>query len=204
MGKVVNKKDLAEIIGVTERTLTDWQKEEGFPMLVDAARGHENQYDVTTVIQWMIDREVRKISRETQRDRLARLQGDKMEIELAKENGTLIPASEIEPTWQSRVLTAAAFMASRHSRLAGMLEATPGIEAKRQMLKQEDAAFLTRLGVDGERMQAEVEALLQKVSTVEASTFLKRLAANDDTPHTPDGPASGLGEVRPSGEGPPV
>lgn len=201
MGRVVNKKDLADLIGVTERTLTDWQKEEEFPIILDAERGYENQYDTEAIIKWMIVREVRKVSRETQKDRLSRLQGDKLEIELAKENGTLVPANEIEPLWQSRVLSASAFMHSRHSRLAGMLEATPGIEAKRQLLKQEDAAFLTRLGIDGDRMQTALAELLEKVSAVEAEKFLRKLAGkNDDTPNALGSAAPGVGEIRPAGE----
>jgi hypothetical protein len=93
--------------------------------------------------------------------------------------GTLVPAADVKPLWENRVLTAAAFMAGRHSRLAAMIEAAPGIEAKRALLKIEDASFLTKLGVDGERMQAEVEALLATLPHAEASAFLRRVAGDD-------------------------
>lgn len=58
---------------------------------------------------------------------------------------------------------AAEFMASRHLRLAETLEASPGLEAKRELIKASDAEFLAKLGAAGERLQREVDALLAKV-----------------------------------------
>ena len=59
---------------------------------------------------------------------------------------------------------------------ARRIEAAPGIEAKRALLKAEDANFLTKLGVEGERMQSEVDALLATLPAEEASAFLLRIA----------------------------
>ena len=73
------------------------------------------------------------------------------------------------------------------SRLAGILEATIGIEAKREVLKKEDADFLTKLGTDGARMQRELAELLEKVSADEAAAFLRRIATHDN----PAEPAGG-------------
>lgn len=178
MGKVVNKAELEALLGVSHTTLTEWQ-EQGLPIEKRGERGQENKYDVPAVIRWMIDREVKKASRETQRDRLTRLQADRIEREELVAQGELVPAGEIEPTWKHRVLSAAAFLAGQHSRLAGILEATPGVEAKRKVLRTEFSQFLTRLGVDGERMQDEVEALLGRVAENEAAAFMKRIAGVD-------------------------
>jgi len=42
---IVNKKELAEIIGISERSLTEWQKE-GLPVASYADnRGQANEYD---------------------------------------------------------------------------------------------------------------------------------------------------------------
>lgn len=184
MGKTVNKRELAGILGKTERALTDWQ-EEGLPILHKGARGEENEYDTEVVVDWLVQRALARAGKtESQRDREARLRGDKLELELAQLNGSLVAADQVDPVWQSRVLAAAFYMTSRHSRLAGVLEATPGIEAKREILKREDADFLTKLGVEGVRMQAEVDALLERISAVEAEAFLRRVAGHDDQQRT--------------------
>ena len=59
---------------------------------------------------------------------------------------------------------AAEFMANRHLRLAETLDVSPGLEAKRNLLKASDAEFLTKLGAAGERLQREVDALLAKLA----------------------------------------
>lgn len=201
MGKKVNQTQLAEILGVSDVTLWEWQKQ-GLPIAGRGDRGQENSYDTAAVIAWMIEREVRKVSTETQRDRLARLQADVLEIELAEKKNTLVPAAEIEPAWQTRVLSAAAFAHAAPSRWAQELEARPGIEAKRAFLKDELAAFLTHLGVEGERMQAEVEGLLARLSEQEAAAFITRLTAHGATPDTRRDTDAGMGEDRPAGENP--
>jgi len=159
---------------------------------------------------------VKRAMRETQRDRLTRLQADRLEQEIATNNRELIPAGEIEPTWKHRVMSAAAFLAGQHSRLAGILEATPGVEAKRTVLRTEFGAFLTRLGVDGERMQDEIERLLGQIADTEAADFLKRLTGqgadpaapmtripnHDPTPDVAPSGEPGVGGVRPAAEGP--
>jgi len=177
---VVNQGQLAEILGKTDVTIWEWQQETPpLPILERGAKGKENKYDTAAVIAWCIDREVRKSSGGSQKDRLARLQGDRLELDLARDRGVLVPVGEVKPLWESRVLAAAAFMASRASRLAAILEATPGLEAKRDVLKKEDVEFLKKLGVEGERMQAELEKLLERVSAVEADAFLQRIRGDD-------------------------
>lgn len=180
MGKIVNQSELSEILGVSDVTVWEWQKI-GLPVEKIGSRGAANSYDTANVIAWRIQHELQRAGKgETQRDREARLRGDLLEIELAKERGILVPATEVKPTWESRVLVAAAFMMSRASRLAAVLEASPGIEAKRAALKKEDAEFLTRLGVDGERMQQAVEDLLMKESATEVTNLMRRISGHDD------------------------
>jgi phage terminase Nu1 subunit (DNA packaging protein) len=189
MGKKVNQTELAEILGKSDVTLWEWARDNAdFPILKRAERGEANEYDTEAVIAWLIERAVHKVQSESQKDRLARLQGDMLEIELQRERGSLVPTVEVEPVWQQRVLAAAAFLHSQPSRLAGMLEAVEGEEAKRQLLKSEFADFLTRLGAEGEGIQADLEELLAKVSTAEADAFLKRIAGHDDKPNAA-GPA---------------
>jgi phage terminase Nu1 subunit (DNA packaging protein) len=182
MSKTVNKRELAEVLGKTERAITDWQEETpALPIAKRGARGQEHEYDTAAVIDWLVERALAKAGKaESQRDREARLRADLLEFELAEKRGTMVPADQVGPIWEARVLAAAFYMSSRHSRLAGMLEATPGIEAKRALLKQEDQDFLSKLGVDGKRMQEEVDKLLERLSADEAAAFLRRVAGNDD------------------------
>ncbi len=204
MGKVVNQTELAEIMGVSDVTLWEWQKQ-GMPVQKRGARGEANAYDTSEAIAWRIERELAKVSgTESQKDRLARLQGDKLELDLAVQRGTLIPADEIEPTWHDRVLSAAAFMHSQPSRLAGILEATPGIEAKREVLKTEFADFLTKLGMNGEHMQREVEQLLAGAAADEAASFLRRIAGDDPKPNLEGDAQPGMGEAHPDEKNPSV
>ena len=53
MGKRVNKKELAAILGVTEKTLTSWQKS-GMPIEVAGGRGSRNEYDTQIIIDWIV------------------------------------------------------------------------------------------------------------------------------------------------------
>lgn len=189
MGMTVNQTQLAELLGVSDVTIWEWQKlEPPLPMLKQGARGEPNQYDLREVIGWYVAREVKKLAPKAAREEREAIELELRQLDLAERKNTLVPAAEVRPLWENRVLTAAAFMAGRHSRLAAMLEAAPGIEAKRELLKKEDANFLTKLGVDGERMQAELEALLARLAAEDASEFLRRIAGDDNKQST-EGPA---------------
>ncbi|WP_025041019.1 terminase small subunit [Nitrosospira briensis] len=135
MSKIVNKSALSEIVGISERTLTDWQRD-GLPVVYSGERGESNQYDTEQVIAWMIAREVAKFQVESQKDRLSRLQGDKVELEIAEKRGLLIPVGEIEPAWNAMVASARSFLRSQPDRLAHLLEVTDGVDAKRDLIAE--------------------------------------------------------------------
>lgn len=144
MGKIVNKREIAEIVGVSERSLTDWQRD-GLPVAYSGERGESNQYDTEQVIAWMIGREVSKVQGESQKDRLARLQGDKVELEIAEKRGLLVPAEEIEPTWTALVAAARSYIRAEPDRLAHLLDVTEGVDAKRDLLIETFDEFLRKL-----------------------------------------------------------
>lgn len=135
MGKLVNKRELSEIVGVAERTLTTWQQD-GMPIAAKRGRGASGGYDTEQVINWMIARQVGKIEDESPKDRLSRLQGDKVEIEIAEKLKELVPVAEIEPAWFSMVASAKSFLRSQPDRLAQLLEVTDGVEAKRDLIAE--------------------------------------------------------------------
>jgi hypothetical protein len=173
-GRFVNKRQLAEMLDVSSTTLDDWQAQ-GLPIQERGAPGQENTYDVAAVFQWYGRRAALKVAGESQGDRHLRLKSDLLERELAEKDKTLVPVDQIEPVWRGAVLAGTSFMLGRHSRLAGLLEATPGVEAKRALLKQEDAEFLAKLGVNGERYMLELQALLDSLSPEVVESFYRRL-----------------------------
>lgn len=99
----VNKRQLAEIFGKSEETLTQWQKD-GMPVLKRGRKGVDGQYEPHRCIEWLLTREVSKVQGELPRDRLARVQAERIEMDMATERGELVPAPEIEPAWAGHVI----------------------------------------------------------------------------------------------------
>src|ERR1700694_2099962 len=117
-GKRVNQAELAEILGKSDVTIWEWQKE-GLPIAKQGVRGTENEYDTADVIAWLEQRaRVAAGKAEKASEREARLRGDLLEFEIAEKNKVLVPSTEVRPVWEGRVLAAAAYMRSRASQLA--------------------------------------------------------------------------------------
>lgn len=102
---LVNKRGLADVLGVSERTLTEWQKD-GLPISVKAERGGENQYDTTQAIKWMVDKQIERMKLVSPKDRLDNLRADEIEVRLAKDAGLLINSAECELIWVSLITSA--------------------------------------------------------------------------------------------------
>lgn len=132
MSKQVAKSELAQILGVSERTLTHWQKEDGFPILYRGKRGEANQYDTTDVIQWWHNREMGRLidgdgdeslDLNRERARLAKAQADRTELELRKRRGEVAEVGEFEQAWTTLLLN------FRTRMLALPVRATPLVAA---------------------------------------------------------------------------
>ncbi len=52
MAMVLNKVGLSARLGVSERTLTEWQRK-GMPVVSQGRRGNSNGYDLASVVQWI-------------------------------------------------------------------------------------------------------------------------------------------------------
>lgn len=87
---LVNKGKLAEILGVSEQTLTAWQ-DKGMPVVARNGRGHTNQYDTHEVIRWWINRETGD-DLNAERTRLTREQANKAALENGRLRGELVDA----------------------------------------------------------------------------------------------------------------
>lgn len=152
MGRIVNQRELAEILDVSAKSVSLWQRE-GLPIALETDNGVENQYDTGAVIRWYVAREVTKGANETEKDRLNRLQGDKIELEIAEKRRELIPASEIEPAWVGMILAAREALLSIPDRIAPLLAHLDGVDAMRDLLSEQiEDALLKLAATDGERI----------------------------------------------------
>lgn len=152
MGRIVNQREMAEILDVSAKSVSLWQRD-GLPIALETENGVENQYDTGAVIRWYVAREVAKGANETEKDRLNRLQGDKIELEIAEKRRELIPASEIEPAWAGMILAAREALLSIPDRIAPLLAHLDGVDAMRDLLSEQiEDALLKLAATDGERI----------------------------------------------------
>lgn len=130
MGQLVNKQELAKIVGRSEPTLTTWQKR-GMPIKLEARRGASNQYDTADVIAWMIRQEIEKLTvgedgtvhdYEAERARLTHHQANKTELEAKVLRGELIPADTVERVQGSMVGAFRSKLLSMPTKTAGKVQ----------------------------------------------------------------------------------
>lgn len=148
---IVSKRVLSEILGISETSLTEWQKENPpMPVDVPGGRGVDGQYDTVAVIRWMIDRALRKAQIETPRDRLSRVQAERVELEIAEKRGELIPAEKIRPTWAAMTTAMRQAMRALPANVVPMLvQFADDQDAMRDLLGESIDDALTKLSVDG-------------------------------------------------------
>lgn len=141
--RVKGQEQIAALFGVAPKTITEWQVM-GFPVAVQGGPGAASEYDAPACVTWLVDREVRKVRAESPKDRLSRLQGDRIEQEMLRDRRLLIAADEVEPLWASAVLAAREFLIGEPPRLASLAIGLdkPAVE---KLLAETFATFLTRL-----------------------------------------------------------
>jgi phage terminase Nu1 subunit (DNA packaging protein) len=136
MTKIVNKKALAETLGVSERSLTHWQKA-GMPIKREGAYGAENEYSTADVVRWMVQREAAKIRQgESARDVLARRQTEEIEERLKVTRGQAIQACEIKPAWVARVVASRQALRDMVADIVPALAQLDGPDAMRDLLEE--------------------------------------------------------------------
>lgn len=150
-GKTVNKRELAEILGVTERALTLWQKQ-GMPMQQADVRGAENAYNSAAVVAWMVERATRKVKQkakfESPRDRLSNLQADRIAMELAEKRGETLTREEARPLWLDLMAGLKQDLLALPAGLAPLLDQMEGVDPKRDLLEDAINNALARLSSD--------------------------------------------------------
>lgn len=146
MGRTVSKLDLGEIVGRDERTLSRWQKE-GMPVVqFGVGRGNENQYDTQAVIEWLMHQAALNGKKETTRDRLDRIRGDREELALAKDLGAVVIEAEMVERFEE-VITAAKIelLNTFPDELAATLSAHYGVQVDDQLIREPIESILRRL-----------------------------------------------------------
>lgn len=136
MGEIVNKQRLANILGKSERWLTELQKE-GMPVQENGKRGQSNRYDTAVVIAWMLARELEattgKLSLHAQETRVAKHRADKLEHEVNLLKGNVVLADTVESTWKNLVIRMRTKLLAVPSRVAALCEGRTKIEIKQNI-----------------------------------------------------------------------
>lgn len=144
MGLIVSKKELAEIVGVSERTLSDWQ-EKGMPIKVQTSRGHANEYDTADVINWRVNFIASGEQTETSKERLDRLSGDLKELELMEKSGMFVLADDVQWALESVILSARSELMRLARQLKKHLEKKYDVDVDLEDLQDFVRPVLTRL-----------------------------------------------------------
>lgn len=129
---IVNKRQLADIMGCTEETLSQWTKQ-GMPVLLQRRGVAGNQYETAAVIAW---RDARNQSDspptdyETERTRKVKIEADILALEKAQLEGRLIPVEIVEQSWLRMAVAFRAKMLSIPSKCAPRVCGLSFIEAE--------------------------------------------------------------------------
>ena len=146
----VNKRQLSEILSVTEQTLTAWQNE-GLPVAVYAEKnGMSNEYETENVIRWIIQKEIARLQLEKPRDRLDRVKAELAELERDEKLGQLAPAALFERAWSDHILAARTEFLTMPETLATELSALYGVEIDPDIISSHIYRALDKLANYGE------------------------------------------------------
>ena len=141
--QVSGQQGIADMFGVSRETI-DNRQQDGMPVEVRGGPGVPSQYDSVTCINWLLNREVKKVQGEKPQDRLARVQADKIELELAEKRGLLLPADQIEPKLRAAMVAAREMWRNEPARLARDVPGKP-IKEIEELLAASYEAFLVKL-----------------------------------------------------------
>ena len=146
MGQRVSKAQLSEIVGRDERTLSRWQNS-GMPVLeTGVGRGNENEYDTKAVIEWLVQIAQQRGEKESVRDRLDRIKGDREELALAKDLEEVVFAADLLERFEAAITAAKVELLNTFpENLASVLSARYGIDVDDQLIREPLEAILIEL-----------------------------------------------------------
>lgn len=146
MGLRVTKAQLSEIVGRDERTLSRWQNT-GMPVLeTGMGRGNENEYDTQAVIEWLVQIAQQRGEKESVRDRLDRIKGDREELALAKDLEEVVFAADLLERFEAAITAAKVELLNTFpENLASVLSARYDIDVDDQLIREPLEAILIEL-----------------------------------------------------------
>lgn len=145
MGKRVNKRELAETFDISERSFTAYQKDPSFPIARSGQRGQANEYDTQAVHEWLLHRAVNGAVRESSRERLERIKGDREELALAKDLEELVPAVLVGARLQSVVMAIRTEILSGSPKLKTEIDTLYDIDLDIELLNEHSRSVLRQL-----------------------------------------------------------
>lgn len=154
MGKRVNKRELAEIFGISERSFTEYQKDPSFPVAFNGGRGQSNQYDTTDVYDWLLNRTLAGARRESAKERLDRLRGDREELAIAKELQELVPADVYEAELDRTVMALRTEILTGNPKLKTEIDTIYDIDLDIELLNEHSRSLLRQLSDIGSECAA--------------------------------------------------
>ena len=149
---IVNKQQLASILGKSEEWLTQMQKDQTFPVL-ERGRGRAgSKYETQDVITWMQTRQVEnligdKIDIEEAKRRKIAAEAALAEVELETVQGKLIPAEQIEKEWSEMIMNCRAKLLSIPAKVSPEVFAADDLTTVKVLLKQSINEALNELSV---------------------------------------------------------
>jgi terminase small subunit / prophage DNA-packing protein len=149
---IVNKTQLADIIGRTEEWITQAQKDQTFPV-VERGRGRAgNKYETSDVIHWINRRAVDnlvgdKIDIEEAKRRKIAAEAALAEVELAITQGKLIPADQIEKAWSEMIMACRSKLLSIPTKASPEVFAAENLTEVKVILKQSINEAINELSV---------------------------------------------------------
>lgn len=152
---IVGQERIADVFGVAPKTIVEWQ-EQGLPIALRGSPGIPSEYESQACINWLCDREIRKLQLESANDRLARVRADSIDMDNAERRKVLVPAADLEPRLRAAMVGAREAWLDAAPRLARDVQGKPA-QAVEDLLMAEFEAFLHRIAQWGQATDDEDE-----------------------------------------------
>jgi hypothetical protein len=168
MGKRVNKRELAATFGISERTFTAYQKDPSFPVAQSGTRGQANEYDTQDVHEWLLDRAVNGARRESARERLERIKGDREELGYAVDIKELVPAESVGARLEQVVMAIRTGVLTGGPKLKTEIDTLYDIDLDIELLNEHSRSILKQLaGLGSQPGQSDQRSSVQIRATGE-------------------------------------
>lgn len=143
---IVNKRQLADILGLAEETLTQYQKDPTFPILHKRKGRGGSDYETADVIAWLERRKINQtvgnqdlIDLEEGRRRKMAAEAGIAEIELMKEQGKVVEIEVVADAIGEQLSNLRAKMLSLPSKVAGQVYTAKDVKEIKAIL--DDAIY---------------------------------------------------------------